>query len=436
MNKRALLVAIASIIAIASGRAMAGAPPRPAGPAASGQPVRLRMTNVDDVGRAWVNGEKVSELYCSENTCTNDTGWIDVSGRMKPGRNAVAFTLDNGKYGGWRYRFQLAAGEKTYDSGAVGRPEPFAADAPVLRLQLEVLLGKDSRVESISKPEITYFGAAADDAPVDAAAGPATVSDSDKQFLVDVPKGWTAQSLKDDAQLKRGRVIIHVYPAPKRLTALDAALEDIVWFYRQQGISPGPKQRLAFPGGEALWVEAPGSDRPYLAAVSRAGGFFFVNVEDQAKSSSGMLEAFLAALRSVRPAAPAAETPALPAAAPAAAPPSAADRDLVGCYSINGPQGAASWRIEPMGGAYGLSAFGNPFEPLQSAAQEDLVFAAKETSARFGVTVQALHGLSNAGGVLFAASRELQWPGAPPTRYIYYDAVSDEGDLLFKVPCR
>ncbi len=142
--------------------AKASQPPAPASSspsatfAMSPQLVQLRLSNVDDIGRAFVNGQQVSEIICSENTCTNDTGWIDVTNRMKPGRNIVIFNLDNGQYGGWRYRFQLSAAGKKYDSGIVGR-NACPCNAPVLKLEIEILVSKDGTIESISEPEIHYF---------------------------------------------------------------------------------------------------------------------------------------------------------------------------------------------------------------------------------------------------------------------------------------
>lgn len=140
------------------------------------------------------------------------------------------------------------------------------------------------------------------------AYGQGVVTDTDKRYSVDVPKGWTVETRTDDIDLKSGQVTIHVYPASVKLTTLDAVMEDIVQFYSKQGIAAGPKQRLTFPGGEALWAEAPGTERPYLGGVSRGGKLFFVNAEDKAKNSSGILEAFLTAVRSVRPASAAAQT--------------------------------------------------------------------------------------------------------------------------------
>lgn len=268
------------------------------------QLVQLRLANVDDIGRAFVNGQQVSKIICSENTCTNDTGWIDVTKKMKPGRNTISFHLDNGKYGGWKYRFQLSAGNHKYDSGTVGR-DACPCNAPVLKLQMEVLVNNDGDVESISKPDITYFTEPVPSARITTAQEIAT--DTDKRYSVEVPKNWTVESRKDDIDLKLGQVTIHVYPAWAKLTTLDAVMEDIIQHWKKEGITTGPKQRLTFPDGEALWTEAPGTERPYLGAVSRGGKFFFVNAEDKAKNSSGILEAFLAAVRSVRPAPPAAQ---------------------------------------------------------------------------------------------------------------------------------
>jgi hypothetical protein len=120
------------------------------------QLVQLRLANIDDIGRAFVNDQQVSEIICSENTCTNDTGWIDVTKKIRPGMNRIRFNLENGKYGGWKYRFQLSAGQQKYDTGIVSRDE-CPCNAPVLTLWIEVLVSNDGDIESVSQPHITYF---------------------------------------------------------------------------------------------------------------------------------------------------------------------------------------------------------------------------------------------------------------------------------------
>lgn len=43
--------------------------------------------------------------------------------------------------------------------------------------------------------------------------GQEVVTDPDKRYSVDVPKGWTVEARKDDIDLKLGQVTICVYPA-------------------------------------------------------------------------------------------------------------------------------------------------------------------------------------------------------------------------------
>lgn len=122
-----------------------------------------------------------------------------------------------------------------------------------------------------------------------------------KNFSVSVPKGWSSELIKDHIDIKSGQVTIHVYPASDKFTTLDAVFDDITQHFQKEGIPIGSKKRLTYAGGDALWSEQLGSERPYLGAVSRGGKFFFVNAQDKAKNSPGVLESFLRAVRTVRP---------------------------------------------------------------------------------------------------------------------------------------
>ncbi len=71
---------------------------------------------------------------------------------------------------------------------------------------------------------------------------------------------------------------IHVYPASESLRSLEAVLQDITGYFAKEGITGGPPRRLSLPGGgTALVVEAPGTTRPYMAAVETNGRYFFVS---------------------------------------------------------------------------------------------------------------------------------------------------------------
>jgi hypothetical protein len=101
------------------------------------------------------------------------------------------------------------------------------------------------------------------------------------------------------------RIDIFIYPASESHRSLEAVLQDITGHFAKQGITGGPPQRLALPGGAtALFVEAPGTKVPYMAAVEREGRYFFVRVgaEKAEALPSVVWSYFRHAMSSVRPA--------------------------------------------------------------------------------------------------------------------------------------
>jgi hypothetical protein len=131
--------------------------PTPTPSATPSQAVRVRLTNIDDNARAYANGNLITEVECSEDTCTNDSGWLTVTDKMHIGINTVVFALDNGAYGGWHYQFRLEAGSHTYDSGYIVSDEG-PQNGPVRTITLSVLVDSEGRIESISDPVIYNYG--------------------------------------------------------------------------------------------------------------------------------------------------------------------------------------------------------------------------------------------------------------------------------------
>lgn len=104
--------------------------------------------------------------------------------------------------------------------------------------------------------------------------------------------------------------ILYIYPASAAITTLDAALADIQAHFVRAGHSYGPPQREEFPGGSALWVEAPGAKAPLLGVALREGRIFFVSCDRTTPNPSpgrelpgeaAIRDAFRNTLRSVRP---------------------------------------------------------------------------------------------------------------------------------------
>lgn len=104
---------------------------------------------------------------------------------------------------------------------------------------------------------------------------------------------------------------LYVYPAWLSITTLDMALADIREYFTRAGNSYGPPQREEFPGGSALWVNAPGAKSPFIGAAFRDGKIFFVSCERTTPAPSPgkelpgeaeIRDGFHNALRSVRPA--------------------------------------------------------------------------------------------------------------------------------------
>lgn len=80
---------------------------------------------------------------------------------------------------------------------------------------------------------------------------------------------------------KGGFTQIMVYPA-QTFPDTRKALADITDYYKKEmRLTIGKVERAEIPGGEALWTEQPGSERPFLGVVRRDGRYFFLNVYSQ-----------------------------------------------------------------------------------------------------------------------------------------------------------
>jgi hypothetical protein len=68
--------------------------------------IYIRIFNIDDIGRAYVNGTLLKEVAYS-----GDTKDIDITNKLLKGRNIFRFTLIN-NHGGWAYGFMVKRNEE------------------------------------------------------------------------------------------------------------------------------------------------------------------------------------------------------------------------------------------------------------------------------------------------------------------------------------
>lgn len=133
------------------------------------------------------------------------------------------------------------------------------------------------------------------------AYGEPFVTRVEPRYAVDVPKGWVGDAVEKTLYVKLRLTQIIASPAAAGVD-LPTAARDMLTYYAQRNVTVGPAQRLTLPGGEALWIEALDTPRPYSAAVARGGTIFLVRAQVIRESPApGLREAFFAAVRTVRP---------------------------------------------------------------------------------------------------------------------------------------
>jgi len=97
---------------------------------------------------------------------------------------------------------------------------------------------------------------------------------------------------------------IFVYPSSGAFPDTGKALAEITDAYEKSAsLKIGEARRTEIPGGEVLWTEQPGSNRPFLAAVRRDGRYFFVNMfagTSVTRANDALREDFLAVAKNVR----------------------------------------------------------------------------------------------------------------------------------------
>jgi hypothetical protein len=101
------IIGTAAGVGLGAVAVVAGGSPSAAPPATmpAPQPVSVRLFNNDDVGRVFVGGSLLRQVGLGE-----DTGLLDVSTRLTPGSNEIAFELENA-HGAISYGFEVYVGE-------------------------------------------------------------------------------------------------------------------------------------------------------------------------------------------------------------------------------------------------------------------------------------------------------------------------------------
>ena len=121
------------------------------------------------------------------------------------------------------------------------------------------------------------------------------------RYAVDVPKGWTGDAVESTLYVKLRLTQITARPADAGVD-LNTAAREMLTYYSQRNVTLGPTQRLRFPEGEALWIEALDTPRPYSAAVARGGTVFLVRAQViRENPAPGLREALFDTVRTIRP---------------------------------------------------------------------------------------------------------------------------------------
>jgi hypothetical protein len=113
------------------------------------QEIRLRMSDIDDDGKAFVNGVQVAHT-------SRDSGWVDVTQYAHSGKNDILFRLFNGPAGGYGGRFQVLAGGTVYDSGSIAKDQ-CPCNAEAMDISLSVLRDQKKNITSLSDANVVFL---------------------------------------------------------------------------------------------------------------------------------------------------------------------------------------------------------------------------------------------------------------------------------------
>ncbi|MGI9077133.1 MAG: hypothetical protein ACR2G6_07375 [Gemmatimonadaceae bacterium] len=144
------------------------------------------------------------------------------------------------------------------------------------------LLGYSSRPFDLSIVESAFVAVAESLRKVDESK---TIYHPTGQFAVDLldTKAWYVNAtpvhvvFRCWANGRSGNTSIFLYPAGQ-FADLHSVLADITnYFAKADNLTIGAVQRREIPGGELLWTEQAGTQRPILGAVRRDGKYFFIS---------------------------------------------------------------------------------------------------------------------------------------------------------------
>jgi hypothetical protein len=113
------------------------------------QEVRLRMSDIDDDGKAFVNGVEVART-------SRDSGWVDVTQYAHGGKNDILFRLFNGPAGGYGGRFQVLAGGNIYDSGSIAKNQ-CPCNAEAMDISLSILRDQKNKITGLSAANVVFL---------------------------------------------------------------------------------------------------------------------------------------------------------------------------------------------------------------------------------------------------------------------------------------
>ena len=113
------------------------------------QDVRIRMSDIDDDGRAYFNGVEVTRT-------SRDSGWIDVTQYARADKNEILFRLFNGPAGGYGGRFQVLAGGAVYDSGSIAKNQ-CPCNAEAMDISISVLRDGKRNITGLTTAKIVYL---------------------------------------------------------------------------------------------------------------------------------------------------------------------------------------------------------------------------------------------------------------------------------------
>ncbi len=96
--------------------------------------VRVRVSDIDDEATLVLNGDVLKSL-----TFAQDSDWMEIGSKMKPGKNNLILCVKNGPYGGFGGRLRISAGSQQYDA-AIAKINECPCNAPAFDIKAHFLV--------------------------------------------------------------------------------------------------------------------------------------------------------------------------------------------------------------------------------------------------------------------------------------------------------